>query len=199
MIKIVQSSEAFEYQNGKRQYLTHYYVRRKKMRKNRVEIEASFWKSRIRQICETSMLIRWWLFRIRQKADMICVMSEQNGCCGSAARAILRMRPDYSCSCLTISVIMRIIKRADKGEQFSKIFCPGLPDGKFVTIHSHPAHMRTRRLCVAPVPLLAELRLLMWAGWLWIVTKRPPDYNFGIRNCVREKSAGRDWCGDGGP
>ena len=21
----------------------------------------------------------------------------------------------------------------------------------------------------------------------------------GIRNCVREKSAGRDWCGDGGP
>ena len=33
-----------------------------------------------------------------------------------------------------------------------------------VTIHSLPTHMRTRRLFEAPVPLLTELRLLMWVG-----------------------------------
>ena len=33
-----------------------------------------------------------------------------------------------------------------------------------VTIHSRPAHMRIRRLFEAPVPLLTELRLLMWVG-----------------------------------
>ena len=32
------------------------------------------------------------------------------------------------------------------------------------TIHSRPAHMRIRRLFEAPVPLLTELRLLMWVG-----------------------------------
>ena len=33
-----------------------------------------------------------------------------------------------------------------------------------VTILSRPAHMRIRRLFEAPVPLLTELRLLMWVG-----------------------------------
>ena len=39
------------------------------------------------------------------------------------------------------------------------VFCGG-----GVTIHSRPAHMRIRRLFEAPVPLLTELRLLMWVG-----------------------------------
>lgn len=33
-----------------------------------------------------------------------------------------------------------------------------------ITIHSHSTHMRTRRLFEASVPLLTELRLLMWVG-----------------------------------
>ena len=36
--------------------------------------------------------------------------------------------------------------------------------GGGATIHSRPAHMRIRRLFEAPVPLLTELRLLMWVG-----------------------------------
>ena len=33
---------------------------------------------------------------------------------------------------------------------------------RIVAIHSRPTHMRTRRPSWAPVPLLTELRLLMW-------------------------------------
>ena len=33
-------------------------------------------------------------------------------------------------------------------------------------IHSHPTRIRTRRIFEAPVPHLAVLRLLMWAGFL---------------------------------